>query len=434
MTTPIERQTMRKVYLRILPLTFVLYLICYLDRVNISFAALTMNRDLGLSAYVYGLGAGAFFWGYFLLEVPSNLILERVGARRWIARIMITWGIVSGCFAFVQGPISFFTLRFLLGLAEAGFFPGMIFYFTYWFPPFHRARVVAGFMAAIPVSIGIGAPISTALLELNGVFGLAGWKWLFLAEAAPAVIMGVAVLFWMTDRPAEASWLDPEEKSWLTAVMAQERRVVESMARVSVLRTLVNPRVLAIAAIHFAQAGVAVGIAVFTALIIKQLGLTNMQTGFMTAVPYVLGTVGILVWGHISDRMNERRWNLAASCFCIAIGFAAAGLTAGTYWSIAGISLGVIGLYASNAHLWPLPSMFLTGAAAASGIAWANSLGILAGSITPPAIGWIKDVTGSYQGGLYLLAAWGLMGAIVAALCVRETAAKLAPEAVEAAE
>jgi len=434
MTTPIERQTMRKVYLRILPLTFVLYLICYLDRVNISFAALTMNRDLGLSAYVYGLGAGAFFWGYFLLEVPSNLILERVGARRWIARIMITWGIVSGCFAFVQGPISFFTLRFLLGLAEAGFFPGMIFYFTYWFPPFHRARVVAGFMAAIPVSIGIGAPISTALLELNGVFGLAGWKWLFLAEAAPAVIMGVAVLFWMTDRPAEASWLDPEEKSWLTAVMEQERRVVESMARVSVLRTLVNPRVLAIAAIHFAQAGVAVGIAVFTALIIKQLGLTNMQTGFMTAVPYVLGTVGILVWGHISDRMNERRWNLAASCFCIAIGFAAAGLTAGTYWSIAGISLGVIGLYASNAHLWPLPSMFLTGAAAASGIAWANSLGILAGSITPPAIGWIKDVTGSYQGGLYLLAVWGLMGAIVAALCVRETAAKLAPETVEAAE
>jgi ACS family tartrate transporter-like MFS transporter len=434
MATPIERQTMRKVYLRILPFTFVLYLICYLDRVNIGFAALTMNRDLGLSSYVFGLGAGAFFWGYFLLEVPSNLILERVGARRWIARIMITWGIVSGCFAFVQGPISFFTLRFLLGLAEAGFFPGIIFYFTYWFPPFHRARVVAGFMAAIPVSIGVGAPISTALLELNGVFGVAGWKWLFLAEAAPAVIMGVAVLFWMTDRPAEASWLEPEEKRWLTAVMDQERRIVESIGRVSVLRTLVNPQVLIVAAIHFAQAGVAVGIAVFTALIIKQLGLSNMQTGFLTAVPYVLGTVGILVWGYISDRMNERRWNLAASCFCMAVGFTAAGLTVGTYWSIAGISLGVIGLYASNGHLWPLPSMVLTGAAAASGIAWANSLGILAGSITPPAIGWIKDVTGSFQGGLYLLAAWGLMGAILAAVCVRETAAKLAPDAVEAAQ
>ena len=260
------------------------------------------------------------------------------------------------------------------------------------------------------------------------MFGLAGWKWLFLAEAAPAVIMGIAVLFWMTDRPAEASWLEPEEKRWLTAVMDQERRIVEQIGRVSVLRTLVNPQVLTVAAIHFAQAGVAVGIAVFTALIIKQLGLSNMQTGLLTAVPYVLVTVGILVWGYISDRMNERRWNLAASCFCMAIGFTAAGLTVGTYWSIAGISLGVIGLYASNGHLWPLPSMVLTGAAAASGIAWANSLGILAGSITPPAIGWIKDVTGSFQGGLYLLAAWGLMGAIIAAVCVRETAAKLAAE------
>ncbi len=435
MAIPIERQTMRKVYWRILPFTFILYLICYLDRVNIGFAALTMNQDLGLSAYVYGLGAGAFFWGYFLLEVPSNLILERVGARRWIARIMVSWGLVSAGFAFVQGPISFFILRFLLGLAEAGFFPGMIFYFTYWFPPFHRARIVAGFMAAIPVSIGIGAPISTGLLELNGLFGIAGWRWLFLCEAAPAVIMGVVVWFWMTDRPAEARWLNAEEKGWLTAVMDKERRVVEAIGRISVLKTLVNPQVLAIAAIHFAQAGVSVGIAVFTALIIKQLGFTIMQTGFMTAIPYVLGTIGILVWGHISDRMNERRWNLAASCFCMAVGFTAAGLTVGTYWSIAGISLGVVGLYASNAHLWPLPSMFLTGAAAASGIAWANSLGILAGGITPPAIGWIKDVTGSFEGGLYLLAAWGLMGAIVAALCVRETAAKLAPEdALRAAE
>ena len=321
MATPIERQTMRKVYWRILPFTFVLYLICYLDRVNIGFAALTMNKDLGLSSYIYGLGAGAFFWGYFLLEVPSNLILERVGARRWIARIMVSWGLVSAGFAFVQGPTSFFILRFLLGLAEAGFFPGMIFYFTYWFPPFHRARIVAGFMAAIPVSIGIGAPISTGLLQLNGLFGIAGWRWLFLCEAAPAVIMGIVVWFWMTDRPAEARWLNAEERGWLTAVMDKERRVVEGIGRISVLKTLINPQVLAVAAIHFAQAGVSVGIAVFTALIIKQLGFTIMQTGFMTAVPYVLGTIGILVWGHISDRMNERRWNLAASCFLHGGGF-----------------------------------------------------------------------------------------------------------------
>ena len=251
----LERRTMRKVYLRLLPFCFCLYLICYLDRANIGFAALTMNKDLGLSPTIYGLGAGAFFWGYFLLEVPSNLILERVGARKWIARIMVTWGIVSGCFAFVEGPISFFALRFLLGLAEAGFFPGMILYFTYWFPPYHRARVIAGFMAAIPVAIGLGAPASTALLGLNGVWGLAGWKWLFLCEAAPAVILGVAVWFLLTDRPETATWLAADERRWLTSVMAEERNRVAREKPVTVWRSLIDPRILILGGIHFAQAG-----------------------------------------------------------------------------------------------------------------------------------------------------------------------------------
>ena len=209
----IERRTMRKVYLRLLPFCFVLYFICYLDRANIGFAALTMNKDLGLSSYVYGLGAGIFFWGYFLLEVPSNLILEKVGARRWIGRIMIGWGVVSGAFAFIWDEKSFLVLRFCLGLAEAGFFPGMILYFTYWFPPLHRARIVAGFMAAISISLGLGAPVSTALLELNGMWGLAGWKWLFLGEAAPAVIFGIICFFYLTDRPADATWLADDEKA-----------------------------------------------------------------------------------------------------------------------------------------------------------------------------------------------------------------------------
>ena len=417
---------MRKVYLRLLPFTFALYLICYLDRANIGFAALTMNRDLGFSSYIYGLGAGAFFWGYFILEVPSNLVLERVGARRWIARIMISWGIVSGCFAFVQGPISFFTLRFLLGLAEAGFFPGMILYFTYWFPPYHRARIIAGFMAAIPVSIGLGAPVSTALLQLDGVLGLAGWKWLFLAEAAPAVILGVSVVFYLTDRPEVAAWLAPEERDWLSAVMAEERRRVVAAGRVSVWQSMVDRRVLALGAIHFAQAGVSVSIAVFIAQMIKRLGLTNMQTGWMTAVPFVFGTIGILVWGTISDRMNERRWNLTAACLCMAVGLAAAAALEGSYWSVAALSVALIGLYAGNAHIFPIPSMFLTGAAAASGIAWVNSLGILAGGVTSPIIGWIKDSTGSFEGGLYFLALLSLAGAVVTVLGVRETPAKLA--------
>src|SRR5437868_1347351 len=216
MEAAIERQTMKKVYLRLLPFCFVLYFICYLDRVNIGFAALTMNKDIGLSAYVFGLGAGAFFWGYFLLEVPSNLILEKVGARRWIGRIMISWGLVSGAFAFTQGPISFFILRFSLGLAEAGFFPGMILYLTYWFPPAERGRAVARFMTATAVAGVVGGPLSGALLRMDGVAGLAGWQWLFLLEGLPAVILGIVTLFVLPNGPAEATWLSSEEKEWIT--------------------------------------------------------------------------------------------------------------------------------------------------------------------------------------------------------------------------
>ncbi len=430
----IERRTMRKVYLRLLPFCFCLYLICYLDRANIGFAALTMNKDLGLSSYIYGLGAGAFFWGYFLLEVPSNLILERVGARKWIARILVSWGIVSGCFALVEGPISFFSLRFLLGLAEAGFFPGMILYFTYWFPPYHRARVIAGFMAAIPVAVGMGAPASTALLGLDGVLGLAGWKWLFIFEAIPAVVLGICTWFFLTDRPVNATWLEPEERGWLAGVMAEEQAHVRTGKHVTVWTSLIDLRVLALAGIHFAQAGVSVGMAVFVTLIVKQLGHSNMETGWLTAIPFIFGTLGILIWGGLSDRMNERKWNLTASCTVMAIGMAMAGFYNGTYMAIVGLSIGMIGLYASNAHLFPIPSMFLTGAAAASGIAWVNSLGILAGGITSPVIGYLKDTSGSYTSGLYFLAGLGLMGAVITIIGVKETSAKLAPRLVPATE
>jgi len=420
-SSALEQQTMRKVYLRLLPFCFVLYFICYLDRVNIGFAALTMNKDLGLSSYIFGLGAGAFFWGYFILEVPSNLILEKVGARRWIGRIMISWGIVSGAFAFTQGPISFFILRFTLGLAEAGFFPGMILYFTYWFPPLHRARIVAGFMAAIPVSIGLGAPVSTAFLELNGVLGLAGWKWLFLGEAAPAMIFGLICFFYLPDRPINATWLTDDEKRWLDGEMQKEKQVLSEHRSFSVLQTLWNPRVLALAVIHFGQAAVSVGLAVFVAQIIKGLGLTNMQTGFTTAIPYTLGTIGMVIWGHYSDRKNERRWNLTGSCLTMALGCVVAAWLTGSWYSVIGLSLITIGLYASNAHLFPLPAVFLTGPALASGIAWVNSVGILGGSVSPPVMGWLKDYTGSFAGGLYALAGFALLAAIVSAVCVRET-------------
>ena len=424
MEAAIEQQTMKKIYLRLLPFCFILYFICYLDRVNIGFAALTMNKDLGLSSYIFGLGAGAFFWGYFILEVPSNLILEKVGARRWIGRIMISWGLVSGAFVFTRGPLSFIFLRFSLGLAEAGFFPGMILYFAYWFPPLHRARIIAGFMAAVPVSIGLGAPLSTAFLELDGVLGLAGWRWLFLGEAAPAVIFGVLCFFYLTDRPTQAKWLTGEEKAWLDAEMQKEKHTVTQHRTFSVLQTLISWRVLALAAIHFGQAGVSVGLAVFIAQIIKGLGLTNMQTGFATVIPYAAGTIGMLLWGHYSDKKNERRWNLTASCTVMGFGCIIAALLTGSYWSLLGLSLITIGLYASNAHLFPLPAVFLTGPALASGIAWVNSVGILGGSVSPPIMGYLRDMTGNFAGGLYALAGFAALAAIVAAVGVRETPAK----------
>jgi MFS transporter, ACS family, tartrate transporter len=310
----------------------------------------------------------------------------------------------------------------------------MILYFTYWFPPLHRARIVAGFMAAIPVSIGLGAPVSTGFLELDGVLGLAGWRWLFLGEAAPAVLFGVICFFYLTDRPAEARWLAADEKAWLESEMQKEKKTLALHRSFSVLQTLVNWRVLALAAIHFGQAGVSVGLAVFVAQIIKALGLTNMQTGFTTVIPYAAGTIGMLIWGHYSDKYNERRWNLTASCSVMALGCILAGVLGTSMWSIVGLSMITVGLYASNAHLFPLPSVFLTGPALATGIAWVNSVGILGGSVSPPIVGWLKDYTGNFTGGLYALAGFAVLAAIVSAVGVRETPApKRVPEAVAAA-
>jgi ACS family tartrate transporter-like MFS transporter len=308
----------------------------------------------------------------------------------------------------------------------------MILYFTYWFPPHHRARIVAGFMAAIPVSIGLGAPVSTSFLLLDGVWGLAGWKWLFLGEAAPAVIFGVICWFYLPDRPVHAKWLTAQSKAWLSGEMEKEQKTVATGRRISVIQTLFNWRVLALGAIHFGQAGVSVGLAVFVAQIIKQLGLSNMETGFMTVIPYAAGTVGMIVWGHYSDKHHERRWNLTASCLTMGLGCALAGFCGASYWSILGLSLATVGLYASNAHLFPLPAVFLSGPALASGIAWVNSVGILGGSFSPPIVGYLRDLTGNFTGGLYALALFGVFAAIISAVAVRETPEPVKGEALPA--
>ncbi len=419
MQESIEKTTIRKLYRRLLPFTFVLYFICYLDRINVGFAALTMNKDLGFTASIFALGASAFFWGYVIFEIPSNIVLERIGARIWIARIMITWGLFSVGTAFVTGATSFAVVRCLLGVAEAGFFPGMILFFTYWFPARYRGRVVAGFMTALPVSIALGAPISTSLLELDGIWGLAGWKWVFIGEGVPAVLLGISVLFYLADRPAAARWLKPEERAWLMAELQTERHAVESVRIYTVLQSLTNPRILSLAVVYLGIATASLGLVIFLPQMIKQLGLSNLMTGFAAAVPYVIGTIGMVLWGHMTDRMNERRWNLFAACLVATAGLTAAGLLTGSYWALAGISVATIGLYGMKAPFWPLPSMFLSGTAAAAAIAGINSIGNLGGLIGPITVGWIRDSTGSFEAGLYVLAGWALLSAVVTLIAVR---------------
>ena len=415
----VEQSTMRKVYWRLLPLTILSYFLCYLDRINVGFAALTMNKELGLDAATYGMAAGAFFWGYFLFEVPSNIILEKIGARIWIARIMVTWGLLSGATAFCVGPWSFLTMRFLLGLAEAGLFPGIILFFTYWFPDWHRARIVSGFMVALPLAVAAGAPISTALLELNGVLGVAGWKWMFVFEAVPTVLVGFFLLFCITDRPHLARWLSDEERGWLTSTLETERRLVEAKRKVTLWESFWNPKVLFLTLNYFGIVAASIGMLLFLPQIVKQLGLTNMQVGWVTMIPYLCGAMAMLVWGRISDRMAERRWNLFWACTVAAAGLIIAAQTVGTAWALVGMSIAAMGFYGSKGPFWTMPSMILTGTAAASGIAWINSVGNLGGFFGPTVVGWAKDYSGSFAGGLYALAGFALLSAIVSALWLR---------------
>ncbi len=420
MSKQIEKTTIRKVAKRLLPFIFLLYVVCLIDRVNLSFAALTMNRDLGLNAYAYGLGASIFFIGYFIFEVPSNLLLDRVGARLWITRIMISWGLASAAMALVSGEISFLTVRFLLGFFEAGFFPGMILYLTFWFPVAYRARVIAAFMLAIPVTGVIGGPLATSLLELNGVLGLAGWQWMFLAEGIPAALMGFVVLGFMTDRPSSANWLKPEEKQWLEATLQQERDAVEAAhSRLSLGQALLDPRVLALSLVYFGIGTATYGVVYFLPQIIKGWGLTNLQTGFVSSVPDIVGTIGMVVWGHFSDRSTDRRRSAATALMVCTIGLVGLGLFGRSAWSLIAMALVSVGINASRPLFWALPSLFLSRTAAAGAIALINALGNLGGIAGPSMLGWVKQATGSFSGGLYFLAASTFIAAIVVLMAVR---------------
>jgi MFS transporter, ACS family, tartrate transporter len=414
----VEIRTIAKVTRRLVPFLIICYFIAYLDRVNVGFAALEMNQDLGLSQTAFGLGAGIFFIAYFIFEVPSNLLLERFGARKWIARIMLSWGILSGTMAFIPAiahatglgnEYSFYLLRVLLGAAEAGFFPGIIFYLTLWFPAQYRARIVGYFMAAIPLSTVIGAPISGVVLYLHGGLGLAGWQWLFIIEAVPAIILAGVVFFYLTDRPADAAWLAPEERTWLAGRLEFEQRQRQAVRDYSVRQSLVNPRVLGLSLVYFGAVATNYGLSFFLPQIVEAFGLNIFLTTLVSATPYAVGLIGMVWWGRRSDRVVERRFHVAFPLFIAAAGIAVSTVLDNPTLKMLSLCAAGFGIFANLPVFWTLPTAFLSGAAAAAGIAVINSIGNLAGFAGPFAMGWIRDQTGSYAGGLLLLAALGII-------------------------
>jgi len=426
------RVVLRRVTRRLVAFAFVCYVIAYIDRVNIGFAAAALQRDLGLSDTAYGIGAGLFFLGYCLFEVPSNLLLERVGARRWIARIMIVWGLVSMGMMFVRDPLTFYAARVLLGIAEAGFFPGMVLYFTYWVPAAERARTGALFMMAAPIAIIVGAPVSEALLALDGRAGLAGWQWLFLVEGAPAVILGIAALYVLTDRPEQANWLPPAEREWLASTMAAERKARAAHGAQTIMAALRSPKVWQLAAVYFLNTLVTYGIFLWLPRMLRELsGMSGWRLSALTAVPFIAALIGMVVIGRHSDRTRERKRHVAACAMTAACGLIlAAGSSSVLPLFILSFTLSQVGQRSVMSVFWAIPPIVLAGPAAAAGIALINAIGNLGGFFGPSVMGWLREVTGGYSGGLLVLAA-ALIAEAALVLTVRLPAPPVAARAHE---
>ncbi len=415
----LEHATYRKVLWRLIPFLFLCYVVAYLDRVNVGFAKLQMLADLQFSDTVYGLGAGIFFIGYFLFEVPSNMILHRTGARVWIARIMVTWGVISSCMMFVTTPTMFYVLRFLLGVAEAGFFPGIILYLTYWFPSARRARVVALFMTAIALSGVVGGPLSGWIMQaFAGVNGWAGWQWLFLLEGIPSILVGIAVYFYLDDSIAQAPWLSDAEKRLL---IDNIRRDEGTRADHSLQQVFRNGQVWLMASIYFCFIMGLYGISFWLPQLVKTAGVKDvLDVGLLTMVPYGLAAVAMVLASRSSDRSGERRWHTAGAGFVGGIGLVLSGIFGGDLaLAMAALSLATMGILTSLPLFWTLPTSLLRGSAAAAGIALINAVGNLAGFVSPFMVGSVKDATGSTTAGLYVLAASLVLGGVLVLLATR---------------
>jgi D-galactonate transporter len=420
-----ERALIAKITWRLIPFLCLCFLVAFLDRVNVGFAALQMQADLKFSDTVYSLGAGMFFIGYFLFEVPSNLILERVGARLWIARIMIVWGVISSGMMFVRSPGTFYVARFLLGAAEAGFFPGIILYLTYWFPTAHRSHTIAMFMTAPALSGIVGAPLSGYLLDHHPA-SVAGWQWLFLVEGLPSVLLGVCVLFVLPNGPKHVTWLDAAEKAWLTQRLAAERAEREQDHAMSVWRALLHPRVLLLCLIYFLLVIGAYGFDLFMPKILARVfsGASKTELGLIAAIPPLYTVFVMVFWGRRSDRLGERRWHVVWPALWAALGLAVASFDVAPAIALIAAALAVSGRWSCIPPFWGLPTAFLSGTAAAGGIALINAVGNLGGFVGPFAMGALKDLTGSYSVGLRVLAgAYVLGGIVVLSLGARARAA-----------
>ncbi len=417
-----EKSAYAKVTRRLIPFLMLLYVVAWFDRVNVGFAALQMNHDLGFSSSVFGFGAGVFFIGYALFEVPSNLVLARVGARRWIARIMVTWGLVSVAMLFVRGPLSFYALRFVLGVAEAGFLPGVIYYLGQWYPRAERARAISWFMVGIPLSTVLGAPLAGLLLGLNGWHGLAGWQWLYLLEGLPAVLLGVVVLFCLPDTPAEARWLTPEEQQALARQREAEHADTSARHGFGLRQALLHPTVWLLGFVLFACQCGSYGLTLWIPQIVKGLSAqSDLLVGFISALPYIAAAIGMVLLGWSSDRSGERFWHVALPSLVGAAGFAASAFLHSPVLAMLALTVAAVGDLGSRGPFWALPGRFLSGSALAGGIALINTLGSLGGFVGPYAVGLVKDATGSFTGGLLLLALM-LVASAVATLWLKRSA------------
>lgn len=411
--THVEEALLRKIAWRFLPLLILIYLLNYLDRTSISVAALTMNHDLGFTATQFGFAAGVFFFGYCLFEVPSNLALYKFGSRAWLTRITITWGLASAATAFVTGPKSFYMVRFLLGVAEAGFFPGVIYFLSGWFPKVYRARILAWFMLGIPASSLIGTPIAGLLLGMNGLGGLAGWKWLFILVSLPVILLGVLLPAVIVNTPQEARWLSTDERSLLQQMLEGEEQEKRQM---SFRETLIDARVLVLAITQFGFLAGSYGIGVWLPQIFKRSGFlhSNLRVSVLAALPYLFAMVGQVLWAAYSDRKDNKIGNVVASCFLGAIGLLLSLGGHSFYLSVLGITIALIGINAARAIFWAIPPRFLSGAAAAGGFAFINTIGTIGGFIGPYMIGVLKDATGSFSAGLAGMAGILVLAALTA--------------------